>query len=226
MRLRTLNIVLCVGGAFLGGMLVVLGLILQNQADFAKSYVHDQLSDQQITFATIDELGPSERDDPNASCLEDFASQPLTTGEQAECYANYFIAIHLSEINDGRTYAETALDQVDASAAALKAKTSGAADASDLEVKADQLATETQALFRGGTLRGLLLTNYGFSVLGARAAQAAVIVFAVALILFIASIVGVVHVFLTSRDTRMFFPGRRSTDPPGTIVMRRPKADR
>jgi hypothetical protein len=225
MRLRSLNIAICAVSAFLGGLLVVLGLILQNQADFAKSYVRDQLTEQHITFAAVDELGPSERDDPNASCLTRFASQPVLTGTQAECYANYFIAFHLSEINDGRTYAETALDQVDASAAAKRAKTSGAADADVLQAKADQLAAQTQALFRGGTLRGLLLTNFGFSVLGTRAGQAAVIVFAVALILFIASIVGVVHVLLTSTDKRMFFPGRRSTDPPGTIIMRRPKAD-
>ena len=43
MKRRTLDITFSVGGLALAGLLLVLGLVLQNQADFAKSYVKDQL---------------------------------------------------------------------------------------------------------------------------------------------------------------------------------------
>ena len=43
MKRRTLDITFSVGGLALAGLLLVLGLVLQDQADFAKSYVKDQL---------------------------------------------------------------------------------------------------------------------------------------------------------------------------------------
>ena len=41
---------------------------------------------------------------------EDYAGQQLVTGKQAQCYANHYIAVHLSEVNNGKTYAETSTD--------------------------------------------------------------------------------------------------------------------
>ena len=52
---------------------------------------------------------------------------------------------------------------------------------------------KVQTLFRGETLRGLLLTSYGFSIFGERAQQAADVCFAVALVLFLAAIAGFIH---------------------------------
>ena len=57
-----------------------------------------------------------------------------------------------------------------------------------------------QTLFRGETLRGLLLTSYGFSIFGERAAQAALVCFAAALVLFLASLAGFVHAARTPKD--------------------------
>ena len=45
----------------LAGLMLVLGLVLQNQADFAKAYVHDQLAQQQITFTPADKLTDEEK---------------------------------------------------------------------------------------------------------------------------------------------------------------------
>ena len=57
-----------------------------------------------------------------------------------------------------------------------------------------------QTLFRGETLRGLLLTSYGFSIFGERAQQAAWVCFGVALVLFLASIAGFVHAFTRGKN--------------------------
>ncbi len=104
MKRRTLDLVFSVGGLVVAVLVLVLGLVLQSQANFADDYVTDQLTEQKITFTP--EAGLSE-EEKEASCLVEYAGQPLTTGKQAECYANEYIGLHLAEINDGKTYSQT-----------------------------------------------------------------------------------------------------------------------
>jgi hypothetical protein len=191
---RTLDLIFSVGGLLLAGLLLVLGLILQNQANFAQDYVHNQLAEQKITFTPVAGLSAQEK---KADCLVENGGKPLVTGKQAECYANSYIALHLSEVNGGKTYAQTSNDSRAETAAAQAATQSGAADAAMLNADAKALDTKVQTLFRGDTLRGLLLTSYGFSIFGERAHQAALVCFAVALVLFLASVAGFVHAFTT-----------------------------
>jgi hypothetical protein len=199
MRRRTLDIIFSVGGLALAGLLLILGLVLQNQADFAKDYVHDQLSAQKITFTPVKGLSPEEK---RADCLVDYAGDALTTGKQAECYANEYIGLHVTEVNDGKTYAETsgAAREAEADAEAAAESAPGTAETTALEATAEELSGKTQTLFRGETLRGLLLTSYGFSIFGERAQQAAIVSFAAALVLLLASIAGFIHAFTTSKD--------------------------
>ncbi|MEZ5138561.1 MAG: hypothetical protein R2711_07265 [Acidimicrobiales bacterium] len=104
MKRKTLDLIFSVGGAALAVLLLVLGLVLQNQATFAADYVHDQLSQQKITFTP--EAGLSD-DEKEADCLVANAGKALTRQKQAECYANEYIARHLAEVNDGKTYSES-----------------------------------------------------------------------------------------------------------------------
>lgn len=159
--------------------------------------MHDQLSAQQIVFTPKAGLSDEERE---ARCLVDNAGEPLTTGKQAECYANEYIGFHLTEINEGKTYSQTSTESRAKAAEAAEAVESGAADATQLQSEAKALDGKTQTLFRGETLRGLLLTSYGFSIFGERAQQAAWVSFAAALVLFLASIAGFVHAFRTPKD--------------------------
>jgi hypothetical protein len=197
MRRSTLDVIFSIGGLLLAGLLLVLGLVLQNQANFAKDYVRDQLSAQKIVFTATDKLTDEEK---QAACLVKYAGEPLTTGKQAECYANKYIALHLSETNNGETYAQTSNDSRAAAADAKAAAASGAANAAELQANATALDAKVQTLFRGETLRGLLLTSYGFSIFGERAQQAALVCFGVALVLFLASIAGFVHAFTRGKN--------------------------
>jgi len=197
MTRRTLDKIFSVGGVLLAGLLLILGVVMQNQASFAKDYVSDQLTQQKIVFTPADKLTDEEK---KAECLTANAGQPMTTGTQAECYANKYIALHLAETNDGKTYAETSTESRTAAAAAKKAKTDNAPNAADLDTQAKALDGKVQTLFRGETLRGLLLTSYGFSIFGERAAQAALVAFAAGLVLLLASVAGFVHAFRTSKD--------------------------
>ena len=195
MKRRTLDLIFSTGGLVLAGLVLVLALILQNQANFAKSYVHDQLSKQAITFTPAKGLKPNE----NAACLKANAGKPLTTGKQAECYANHYIAVHLSEVNDGKTYAQTSNE-----ARAITDTSSPAYKALDAKV---------QTLFRGETLRGLLLTSYGFSIFGERAAQAAWVCYLVALVLFLAAIAGFIHAATRKADHLILEPAHEERVP-------------
>jgi hypothetical protein len=199
MKRRTLDIAFSVGAVALAGLLLVLGFVLQDQADFAKSYVKDQLAQQQITFTPVDNLSPEEQ---QAVCLVKYEGQQVTTGKQAECYANQYIGLHVSEVNDGKTYSQTSGES-----RALQAQltTAEAADPTSVETvalqqQADELSGKVDTLFRGETLRGLLLTSYGFSIFGDRAQQAAWVSFAAAFVLLLAAIAGFVHAFTTKKD--------------------------
>ena len=197
MKRRTLDLVFSVGGGVLAVLILVLGLVLQNQANFAKDYVKDQLLEQKITFTPEKALTDEER---KADCLVSNAGKPLTTGKQAECYANSYIGLHLTEINDGKTYAQTSNESREAATAATEAQEANAPDAEQLKATADELSGKVESLFRGETLRGLLLTSYGFSIFGERAGQAALVCFLVAGVLILATIAGFVHAFTRKDD--------------------------
>ncbi|HEX2355884.1 MAG TPA: hypothetical protein VHI50_05440, partial [Micromonosporaceae bacterium] len=103
MKRRTLDIMFSVGGVVLAGLLVAIGVVLTSNANFANNYVRDQLSEQNITFKSADALTDEEK---QADCIVQYAGQKLTTGKQAECYANNFIGLHLKSIAGGKTYAD------------------------------------------------------------------------------------------------------------------------
>jgi hypothetical protein len=58
-------------------------------------------------------------------------------------------------------------------------------------------------VFKGETLRGLLLTSYGFSEFGTKAQQAANVAFGAAALLFLLGLAGLIHGFATPK-TRAF----------------------
>jgi hypothetical protein len=182
MTRRTLDLIFSIGGLAIAILVLVLGLILQNQANFAHNYVKAQLAEQKITFTPAAGLKPNE----DAACLKDNAGKPLETGKQAECYANRYIALHLSEINGGKTYSESSNE--------LRAM----ADQNSPEAKA--LSAKVDTLFRGETLRGLLLTSYGFSIFGDRAQTAAYVCYVLAGVLLLASIAGFIHAATKGAD--------------------------
>ncbi len=196
MKRRTLDLIFATGGLVVAILILVLGLVLQNQADFAKNYVHDQLLQQKITFTPASYL----KADENAACLKKYAGQPLTTGKQAECYANNYIGVHVTLVNDGKTYSQTSNDARTLSAQLDAMKDQNTAEAKQMSSQVEALEAKADTLFRGETLRGLLLTTYGFSIFGDRAQTAAYVCFALALVLVLAAIAGFIHAATKKAD--------------------------
>ena len=121
------------------------------------------------------------------------------TGKQAECYANEYIGLHLGETNDGKTYSQTSTE----SPGRGRPPPRPIPTTPSWPPTAKALDGKVQTLFRGETLRGLLLTSYGFSIFGERAGQAALVCFLVAGVLFLASIAGFIHAFTTDKDKKV-----------------------
>ena len=199
MKRRTLDIMFSVGGVGLAALLFVLGAVMVSNANFAKDYTRDQLSAQKIVFKDKAALTPEEA---KSACLNQYAGQTLTTGKQAECYANDFIALHLSELGkgtqyEGWTYAQLGKPQTD-----LRNQVAAAQKANDpnlpaLQKQLDTINTQRTTTMNGETLRGLLLTSFGFSVFGVKGGQVAVVAFIVAGLLLVLSIAGLIHAFRT-----------------------------
>jgi hypothetical protein len=197
MKRRTLDVVFSIGGLGLAVLLLVLGLVMTSNANFAKDYVREQLGEQKITFKAADALTEEEK---QSACLMKYAGQALLTGKQAECYANEFIGLHVKSTAGGLTYAELGNAQTE-----LRAKIATAQAASDPQLPALQkqltdMTAQRETLFKGETLRGLLLTSYGFSVFGVKGEQVALVAYIVAALLTLLSVAGFVHAFMTPKD--------------------------
>jgi hypothetical protein len=135
---RITNVTSIAVGLALG--MVLAGVLALVGGSYAHKVVHDQLSPQKITFPQTQAQGLF----PD---LKQYAGQTVDSGAKAKAYADKFINRHLAEVAGGKTYA-----QVSAEAMA--------------KPKDATLAAQKATLFQGETLRGLLLSVWGWSVVG------------------------------------------------------------
>lgn len=185
------------GGIAVAILLVLLGFVFKTNADFADSYVHDQLAEQKISFTAAEFLSDEEK---TSSCLIENAGTPLDSGKKAECYANDYIGMHLKGIGGGETYATIGAIQTKAKTALADATAANASNVDVLKADLDKITGQRETMFKGETLRGLLLTSYGFSIFGEKAALAGMLSFLGAIVMLLASIAGFIHAFSTPND--------------------------
>ena len=214
MKRRTLDLVVSAGGLLLAGLLLIAGLVLTSNANFANTYVADQLSQQKISFKTADTLTDAEKQKP---CLVQYAGQPLTTGKQAECYANNFIGLHLSTIAGGKTYAELGDVQTKLRAQIADAQKTNASNLADLQKQLTDTTTARETVFKGETLRGLLLTSYGFSEFGTKAAQFATVAYVGSGTLLVLALFGFAHALVTPKTKAFAAPETVSSKVPAGV---------
>jgi hypothetical protein len=203
MKRRTLDLIVSVGGLVLAGLLLIVGLVLTSNANFAHNYVHDQLAQQKITFKTADTLTAEEK---QQACLVQYAGQPLTTGAQAECYANNFIGVHLEGIAGGKTYAELGTVTSGLQAQITAAQKNNDPNVADLQKQLADANASRDTVFKGETLRGLLLTSFGFSQFGDKAAQAATVAYLATGVLALLALFGLIHAVRTPKTVAFAAP--------------------
>lgn len=203
MKRRTLDLMFSVGGLVLAGLLIVMGLVLTSNANFAKDYTADQLGAQKITFKAASALTAEEKEAP---CLLEYAGQLLTTGAQAECSANHFIGLHVKSSGGGKTYAELGDVQTGLRNEIKAAQAANDPGLADLQKQLTDVTAQRETVFKGETLRGLLLTSYGFSVFGVKGGQAANVAYGVGALMLILSLAGLYHAYRTPRSKGFAVP--------------------
>ena len=203
MKRRTLDILFSIGGVGIAALLLVMGVILTDNAKFADDYVTKQLKEQKITFKAADKLTAEEK---KSACVVENAGRPLVTGKQAECYANEFIALHTATTAKGLTYSELGDVQTTLRAQIAEAQSKQAPNLADLQKQLTDVTAQRETVFKGETLRGILLTSYGFSVLGEKGGQFATYAFAGAALMVLLSAAGFVHALVTPRSKGFAVP--------------------
>jgi hypothetical protein len=200
MRRKTFDAILTAGGLVLAVVLLVAGGVLTWGHNFVTDQVHSQLSQEKIFIPPV---GPALDDPAIKPYMTKYAGQQLTTGPQAKAYADHFILVHMNKASGGKTYAELGGAQT-----ALKAQiATKPANVADLETQLADLNATRETLFKGDTLRGLLLNAYAFDTMGKIAGIAAVASFAAAALMLLLSALGLMHLRRTSDSAELRVPG-------------------
>jgi hypothetical protein len=178
----TLDRLISIGGLLLAVVLLVAGGLLLWASLFIGNQVEDQLAAQKITMPT-DETGLADLPADDKAALEPYAGEQMTTGKQAEAYANHYIAVHLSGVADGKTYSEVSGEYIAECSDPAAAKSASCVE----------LAGQKATLFQGETLRGLLLSAYAFATMGTIAGYAAIAAFVGAVLFLVLAVLGFMH---------------------------------
>jgi hypothetical protein len=136
-----------IAGFALAAVLFVAGGLLLWGSTYTHNMVHNQLAAQQIYFpptaAFAHPQAGSEITPSMVPSVSQYAGQQLVTGQQAQSYADNFIAVHITNMTGGKTYAQL-------SSAALA------------NPKDTKLAAQVATVFKGETLRAILLNAFGW----------------------------------------------------------------
>jgi hypothetical protein len=144
---RNSRTLLATAGAAVAAVLLIAGGLLVWGSAYVHNTVQGQLAAQQISFppaaAFAHAKAGTEITPSMIPSVSQYAGQQLLTGQQAEAYADHFIAVHIADMGGGKTYSQL-------SAASLA------------QPKNTALAATVNTVFKGETLRSMLLNAYGW----------------------------------------------------------------
>ena len=147
MRRTTFDKLLGWIGVSLGALLLVAGGLLLWGSAYVHNTVQSQLAAQQITFPAASAFAhPKAGGEITPSMIpsvSQYAGQQLLTGQQAEAYADHFIAVHIANMGGGKTYSQLSAESL-------------------AQPNNTTLANTVATVFKGETLRSMLLNAYGW----------------------------------------------------------------
>ena len=162
-----------IAGFAVAVILLAAGGLLTWGSAYVHNTVQGQLASQQIffppkaAFATAKagtEITPS-----MIPSVSQYAGQQLLTGQQAEAYADHFIAVHITTMSGGKTYSQLSTESL--------AQPNNA-----------KLAGLVNTVFKGESLRSMLLNAYGWWKVSQITYIAAIISFALGGLTLIGSV--------------------------------------
>src|SRR5437868_5014380 len=136
-----------IAGFVMAAILLAAGGLLLWGSTYTHNMVHNQLAAQKIYFppkaAFAHPKAGTEITPSMVPSVSQYAGQQMLTGQQAESYADNFIAVHITNMTGGKTYAQLS-------------------EASLAQPNNAKLAGEVATVFKGETLRSMLLNAYGW----------------------------------------------------------------
>jgi len=162
-------------GFALSAILLAAGGLLLWGSAYVHNTVQSQLAAQQIYFPAAaafahpkagTEITPS-----MIPSVSQYAGQQLLTGQQAEAYADHFIAVHIANMTGGKTYSQLSAESL-------------------AQPNNTKLAAEVNTVFKGETLRSMLLNAYGWWKVSQITFIASIVAFAAAGLGLLASLFG------------------------------------
>jgi len=185
MRRKTFDAIATMAGLVLAVVLAIGGGLLLWGHSVVSTDVHNQLAAQKIVFPAASSPEIKALPAADATAMRAYAGQTMTTGAQAQAYADHFIGVHLGEIGGGKTYSQL-------SAAALA------------QPHNTKLAEQVATIFKGTTLRGMLLNAYGWWQMGQIMLVSAIVAFGSAALFLILSGLGFWHLRRTGPESEVF----------------------
>ena len=145
-RFSTRTLLAAASAALAAVLLIAGGLALWGSA-YVHNTVQGQLASQQIFFppaaAFAHAKAGTEITPSMIPSVSQYAGQQMLTGQQAEAYADHFIAVHIQEMGAGKTYSQLSAESI-------------------AQPTNTKLATTVSTVFKGETLRSMLLNAYGW----------------------------------------------------------------
>lgn len=150
-----INKILSTAGLVIGGTLLLASAVLMYAQHFIHAQVTSQLSSERIYFPEAGSAALQALPEDDRQPVSMYAGQQLVNGAQAKVYADNYIAAHLQTIGGGKTYSELS--------------TESRKNPSDTA-----LIEKVDSVFKGQTLRGLLLNAYAFDTMASVARYTAI----------------------------------------------------
>ena len=144
---RNSRLTLTLAGFAAAVLLAVAGGLLLWGSTYVHNTVQGQLAAQQIYFPPQSAFAHPKADTeitPNMiPSVSQYAGQQMLTGQQAEAYADHFIAQHVYDMSGGKTYSQLSAESI-------------------AQPNNTQLAGLVATVFKGETLRSMLLNAYAW----------------------------------------------------------------
>jgi len=179
-RVLLLWFILAVSALVVGGAALAMG-------QFVQGNIRNELAAQQISFSAADKLTDEEKQLPG---IVENAGQALTTGNQAQVYAG-LIGLHLQEAAAGAGYPDASYATLGGIQGGLKTAVTTATASGDqaaIDKAQTNLTTVTNlrnTMLTGSTLRGTLLSAYGWDNVGTGITLGGAFILVLALVFFV-----------------------------------------
>jgi hypothetical protein len=180
MERSTIDRLISTIGILLIIMLILGSIVLFISSGFIHSQVTKQLQPEKVSFPAANSTAYTSLPASDQKAIAPYVGQAVLTGAQAEVFADNYIAVHLNKIGGGKTYSELSTQSM-----------------SDPTNTA--LTQTVNTVFKGETLRGLLLNAYAFDTMATVAQLAGYGALGVSILLFFLSLLGFYHASLSQK---------------------------